>query len=286
MIAALQQEQKRLATCTLLAQLVITSYNDGLSRIGRGAMPTHTSLVLISIAIGVLVGAAGVGGFFMPPALMLLIGMDIHQSMATSLFTFIFTGVAGAVYFHSKGSIDWSLVRPICLSAAATGFAGAWIGHHLSMTMLSLVLAAVILVAGVYTLSARGDGSALHLPSDERRRRMRLVAIGALTGFLSGLTGIGGPALSVPLMMLCGYSALTAIGVGQVLQIVGALSGTIANLHYVSIDYALAAFIAVFEIGGVLLGAFIIHRVDAALIKRFVGGLCLVAGVTFLLRTL
>jgi uncharacterized membrane protein YfcA len=252
----------------------------------RGVMPTHFSLALLSIAIGALVGAAGVGGFFLPPALMLLTDMDVHRSMATSLFTFIFTGIAGACYFQRKGSIDWSLVRPVCLGAASTGFAGAWIGHRLDAAMLSLVLAAVILIAGIYTLSASKGCGILRMSQDEKTRWLTLAAIGALTGFLSGLTGIGGPALSVPLMVLCGYSVLGAIGVGQLLQIVGALSGTLANLHYVRIDYTLAAFIAAFEIAGVLCGAFIIHRIDATLIKRLVGGLCLVAGFTFILRSL
>ena len=252
----------------------------------RSTMPTHASLVLISIAIGALVGAAGVGGFFMPPALVLLADMNIHDGMATSLFTFIFTGIAGAFYFQRKGSIDWSLVHPVCLGAASTGFVGAWIGHHLSTAMLSLVLAAVILGAGAYTLSSGSARGVSRMPQDGRTRWLALAAVGAVTGFLSGLTGIGGPALSVPLMVFCGYSVLTAIGVGQLLQIVGALSGTLANVHYFRIDYALAAFIAVFEIVGVLCGAFIIHRIDGALIKRLVGGLCLVAGCTFILRTL
>ena len=244
-----------------------------------------TGLALISIAIGVLVGAAGVGGFFMPPALMLLTAMDIHRSMALSLFTFIFTGAAGALVFHRKGSLDWTLVRPVCFGAAATGYAGAWIGHRLDTASLSTVLAAAILVAGIHT-SAAGGRAVLAMPDDARRRRLILAAIGAVTGFFSGLTGIGGPVLSVPLMVACGYSVLTAVGVGQVLQAVGALSGSLANLHYASIDYGLAAFIDVFEIAGVLVGAAVIHRVDGALVKRLVGGLCMVAGCGFILRSL
>jgi hypothetical protein len=248
-------------------------------------MPMLTGLALISIAIGVLVGAAGVGGFFMPPALMLLMGMDIHQSMALSLFTFIFTGTAGALFFHRKGSMDWTLVRPVCLGAAATGYAGAWIGHRLDTASLSTVLAAAILVAGIHT-SAAGGRAVIAMPDDARRRRLILAAIGAVTGFFSGLTGIGGPVLSVPLMVACGYSVLTAVGVGQVLQAVGALSGSLANLHYAGIDYGLAAFIVVFEIAGVLAGAVVIHRLDGALVKRLVGGLCMVAGCGFILRSL
>jgi uncharacterized membrane protein YfcA len=254
--------------------------------IGRKAMLTYTGLIFISMSIGMLIGAVGVGGFFMPTALMLMTNLTVHQGMATSLFTFIFTGIAGAVYFHKKGSIDWSLVRPICLGAAATGFAGAWIGSRLSTSMLSIVLAAVIIIAGAYTLLSDSEKALGAADRDPKRQWIMLAGIGAVTGFLSGLTGIGGPALSVPLMVLCGFSILTAIGVGQVLQIVGALSGTIANLKYGTIDYGLASFITAFEICGVLLGAHIIHRIDIRLIKKSVGTLCLVAGCAFILRAL
>jgi uncharacterized membrane protein YfcA len=248
-------------------------------------MLTHTGLVLISIAIGVLIGAAGVGGFFMPPALMLLMDMDIHQGMALSLFTFIFTGAAGALYFHRQGSMDWSLARPVCLGAAVTGWAGAWIGHHLATAALSMALAAVILVVGMY-MSGAGGRALLAMPAGPRQRWLVLAAIGAFTGFCSGLAGIGGQVLSVPLMVLCGYSVLTAIGVGQMLQTVGALSGSLANRYYASFDYGLAAFIVVFEIAGVLAGAILVHRLDGALVKRLVGGLCMVAGCGFILRSL
>ena len=249
-------------------------------------MLTYTSLILISISIGMLVGAVGVGGFFMPTALMLITNVTVHQGMATSLFTFIFTGIAGTIYFHKKGSINWSLVRPICFGAAVTGFAGAWIGSKLSTSMLSIVLAVVIIIAGVYTLMAGSDNASTVADRDPKRQWIMLASIGAVTGFLSGLTGIGGPALSVPLMVLCGFSILTSIGVGQVLQIVGAFSGTIANLKYGTIDYGLATFISAFEICGVLLGAHVIHRIDIQLIKKSVGALCLVAGCVFILRTL
>lgn len=248
-------------------------------------MLTYSSLVLISISIGILVGAVGVGGFFMPTALTLVAGVTIHQGTATSLFTFIFTGIVGTIYFHKKGSINWALVWPICLGAGLTGFAGAWIGSKLSTTMLSGVLAVMIMSVGIYTL-AMGDRVTALVIRNTKQQWMLLAGIGALTGFLSGLTGIGGPALSVPLMMLCGYSILSAIGAGQVLQIVGALSGTIANLKFGTIDFGLAWFITGFEICGVLLGAYIIHRVDIRWIKKFVGVLCLVAGFAFILRTL
>lgn len=249
-------------------------------------MTTYASLILISIGIGALVGAAGIGGFFMAPALVLLAGLTLHQGMATALFTFIFTGLIGACYFHRQGTIDWAAAVPVCLGAALTGFGGAWTGSKLSAAMLSLVLGIVILAAGIYALGAKGGQHVLRLPHGARGRWLALVGIGAVTGFLSGLTGVGGPALSVPLMALFGFSILAAIGIGQVLQIVGALSGSIANLHLGHIDYQLAFFITIFEILGVLLGAYVTHRVDELAVRRFVGGLCLIAGSIFIGRAL
>ena len=67
---------------------------------------------------------------------------------------------------------------------------------------LALILAGVIIFAGVYTLATwRG----LRQPAFHDRphaKRMVLLAVGAIAGFGSGLTGVGGPALSVPLMVL------------------------------------------------------------------------------------
>ncbi|GGC14255.1 UPF0721 transmembrane protein [Oxalicibacterium flavum] len=248
-------------------------------------MITHATLILISLGIGVLVGGAGVGGFFMPTALTFFAGVSVHEGTATSLFTFIFLGVAGAIYFHRKGSIDWDLVKPICLGAALTGFAGAWIGSQMSTALLSIVLAVLITAAGLYTLAV-GTRVPRAVIGQPRSRWLLLIAIGAFTGFLSGLTGIGGPALSVPLMLFFGFSILHSIGAGQVLQIVGALSGTLANMRYGTIDFGLAFFITAFEIVGVLAGAYLIHRINIDLIRKLVGALCLVAGCAFLLKAL
>lgn len=249
-------------------------------------MSNYASLILISICVGTLVGAAGIGGFFMAPALVLITGVSIHQGMATALFTFIFTGLIGTHYFHKKGTIDWRLAQPLCLGAVLTGFGGAWIGTMLSADVLSMLLGVVIMAVGLYAVAVRGGRQALLLPQEGRGQWLALAGVGAASGFLSGLTGIGGPALSVPLMVLLGFSILTAIGIGQVLQIVGAVSGTLANLHFGHIDYRLALFVTIFEVLGVLLGAYITHRIDERIVRRFVGVLCLVAGSVFIGRAL
>lgn len=241
-------------------------------------------LALVCLAIGLLVGAVGIGGMLLPSALSVGTGIAIHQGMATALLTFVFTGLAGTLAFQRRGSIDWTLARPLTLGVAATAWAGAWTSSLLDAPVLSLMLAALIVAAGLYTLHDRATVTAASAPAPTRRRWLLLAAAGAATGFISGLTGVGGPVLSVPLMLALGFPVLPSIGVGQVVQVVGALSGTAANLSLGTIDFELAAQAGAFEIAGVVAGAALIHRVDLRLAQRCVAALCIVAGMAFMLR--
>ncbi len=64
---------------------------------------------MTAFAVGTLIGAVGIGGILLIPALSAFAGLPIHAAMATALFTFGFTGVTGTVMFQRRGSIDWNV---------------------------------------------------------------------------------------------------------------------------------------------------------------------------------
>jgi len=174
-------------------------------------------LSVIALAVGTLIGSVGVGGILLIPALNLLGGLAIHQAMATALFSFIFTGLIGTWLFQRRGSIDWDVTVPVCLGAALCGFLGAWANSKINAPLLSLILSLLIAFAGVYTLSSHGRAQHEPFHDRPRMRQALLAGIGAVAGFGSGLTGVGGPALSVPIMVLVRFSPLIAIGASQVI---------------------------------------------------------------------
>jgi uncharacterized membrane protein YfcA len=243
-------------------------------------------LAAIAALVGALIGAVGVGGILLIPALNLLTPLSIQASMATALFTFVFTGLIGTWLFQRRGSIDWAVTTPLCVGGVLFGAIGAWVNTRLDATLLTLILALLIALAGLYTLSSgRGRTTALRRHLTPRRRAL-LFAIGAASGFGSGLTGVGGPAMSVPLMVLFGFPALTSIGASQVIQILAAASGSAANLPLGLVDLRLAALLTVFEVGGVWLGVHVAHAIDARLLRRAVGVLCVAVGLGLLARAL
>ena len=249
-------------------------------------MPDLVWLLLTAFAVGTLIGAVGIGGILLIPALTAFAGLSIHSAMATALFTFAFTGVTGTIMFQRRGSIDWTVTRPVLVGAAFFAFIGAWVNSLTGPGALALILAGIIIFAGVYTLARWNGMPAAAFAGRPGPQRALLLALGALAGFGSGLTGVGGPALSVPLMVLCGFPALTSIGTSQVIQIVAAVSGTLANVKYGTIDYCVAATVTLLEIAGVLVGARIVHAVNAELLRKFVAMLCVAVGLGLMGREL
>jgi uncharacterized membrane protein YfcA len=86
--------------------------------------------------------------------------------------------------------------------------------------------------------------------------------------------------------VLFGFPALTSIGASQVIQIVAALSGSLGNLNFGTVNFSVAAAVTVLEIAGVYVGVRIAHAVSPGPLKRFVAWLCIGVGAFLVARAL
>ena len=240
----------------------------------------------VAALVGLLIGTVGIGGVLLIPALKLMTPLSIQSAMATALFTFVFTGIVATALFQRRGSIDWRVTRPLCAGGAVFGFVGAWANSKLDAQALTLILALLIVFAGIYTLITHSGARRTVFDGRPHAQCNLLFLVGALTGFGSGLTGVGGPALAVPMMMVLGFAPLATIGASQVVQILAAASGSAGNLLHGAIDFKLAAMLTVFEVGGVCAGVYVAHAVNAKVLRRGAGLLCVAVGTGLLVRGL
>ena len=242
-------------------------------------------LGVITLVVGALIGTVGVGGILLIPALGALAQLPTHVAMGTALFSFIFTGILGTLLYQRRGSIDWGVTIPLCAGALLFGYFGALANAGAPVRTLNILLAAVIIFAGVYALKPHKAGSAATAISPWNRR-IRLLLIGAVVGFGSGLTGVGGPVLSVPIMVACGFHPLTSIAASQVVQITAALSGSIGNLAHGFIDFSVAWWVTLVELAGVAVGVRMAHSASGASLKKVVSAVCIAVGGYILIRSL
>lgn len=247
-------------------------------------MLADAGLAAVAAVVGLLIGTVGVGGVLMVSFLALFAGLSIHQAAATSLFTFLFTGILGTWLYQRRGSIDWRVASPVCAGALVFGYVGAATAASIDARPLAIIIAFVIVGAGVYIFVPQRAAARLR---DGRgwREQLLLASVGAVSGFGSGLSGAGGPLFSVPFMVILRYVPLTAVATSQVLQIIAATSGSIGNLRYDFIDFRVAAIVTVFELAGLMIGVRLAHAASALALRRLAGVLCIATGGLLLLRS-
>lgn len=108
---------------------------------------------------------------------------------------------------------------------------------------------------------------------------LRLALIGVIGGFFSGLFGVGGGIILVPLLVLVlGYGQRLASGTSLAAILPTAIAGTITYASSGSIDWIAGACLGAGAVVGSLLGTWMLHRIRQRLLRwMFVAFLLAVA---------
>ncbi|MCC7099681.1 MAG: TSUP family transporter, partial [Rubrivivax sp.] len=71
--------------------------------------------VVAGLGVGFVVGMTGVGGgALMTPILVLLLGVAPTVAIGTDLWFAALTKLAGGALHHSRGVVDWQVLRRLC----------------------------------------------------------------------------------------------------------------------------------------------------------------------------
>jgi uncharacterized membrane protein YfcA len=246
--------------------------------------------ILSGSVVGFSLGLIGGGGSILAvPLLIYVVGVtDPHVAIGTSALAVAVNAFANLLQHARAGTVKW----PCAAVFAGTGVLGAVVGSTIGKAVngqhLLLAFAVVMLVVAVSMLRGRGgDGD----PSVRINPQIavRLVAIGFLTGLLSGFFGIGGGFLIVPGIMLgSGMPILNAVG--SSLFSVGAFGTTTALNYAVSglIDWPVAGpFLAGGVVGGIVGMRAAIHLSRRkGMLTRIFAGVILVVGVYMIARSI
>ena len=98
---------------------------------------------------------------------------------------------------------------------------------------------------------------------------LRSIALGLIAGIVGGLFGIGGGVIVVPgLVLWLGFDQYRAAGTSLATIVAAAGAALITFAGDGSVDWGAAAIITVGAVGGAAIGARILHRIPAAMLRR------------------
>lgn len=222
--------------------------------------------------LGSLVGVGG--GIIVVPILTLFLGVDIQHAIAASIISVIATSSGAASSYVRSHVANLRLAMVLEIATAAGALSGAFLAILISPRWL-FVLFGSVLIYTAWSMSKRKDGVKITLPPDPLADRLRLhgsfydpatrsdisyrvtrtklgFAVSYIAGIVSGLLGVGGGIIKVPVMNLAMGIPIKACTATSNFMI-GVTAATSAAVYFMrgEVQPFIAAPVAI----GVLLGA-------------------------------
>ena len=273
-------------------------------------------LLAIGLLIGLILGLTGAGGsVFAVPLLLLLAGLPINDAIGLSL-----GAVAASTFYGSlrnlvqKGSppVLWKPGIILAIAGAISAPFGKWLGLQIPEGWLMggfFLLAALIALRMWLSANKNPDfshivraGNFSQIPAPNTFCRLStngqfelrprcisgLLIGGFMVGVLSGLFGVGGGFLIVPLLLaLSTISMMQAVSTSLVIITIISTTGFISHLFLTdNIRWPLLGLVATGGVIGMVTGQIISHKIANVLLQKiFAFGLLTVAIIT-LMRSL
>jgi len=252
-------------------------------------MHLNFALVAGSVVVGFLVGLTGMGGgALMTPMLVILFGVTPSAAISSDLIAALFMKPLGvAVHWHKK-TVQTKLVRYLCYGSVPAAIAGTYVMHLLGDTKsaekhLELILGAALLLGGL-AMVGRIIVPLRKAASDELTiHRGLVVLIGAVGGFMVGLTSVGAGSMILILLSLLyptiRSDQLVGTDLAQALPLTAA--ATLGTLLFGHVQFGLTFSIILGGVPAVVAGSLLSSRDFNKTLRPFIAGVAVLSGLKY-----
>lgn len=226
-------------------------------------------------AIGAALGITGTGGSILTvPALVYLVGEDVHTAIGTSLA--IVGGIAIEGAFQQRKNVQWKSGILLGLCGLAGSIPGSLLSPYFSSATLLLIFSGIMIIASISMLRSHGTDA----PREANAPLWVVFLAGLSVGFLSGFIGVGGGFLIVPAMVFAfGCSMQAAIATSLLVIAFNSFFGLATRFATASIDWAVVGAFVIGGLGANILASKLVHRLDQRRLKRIFAIFILIVGI-------
>ena len=235
-------------------------------------------MALAGLGVGIVVGLTGMGGgALMTPILVLFFGIPPLAAVSSDLAASAVMKPFGGWVHARRGTVNWALVRWLCLGSVPAAFLGVLLMRALGegesvqdVVRVALGVALLLAVAGLLIKAYSGRKSN---ESDVAPpiviRPLPTVLLGALGGVVVGMTSVGSGSLII-VILLALYPMLrpnNLVGTDLVQAVPLVAAAALGHAIFGDLQLDLAAAVLVGSVPGVLIGARLSSRAPAGVVR-------------------
>ena len=240
-------------------------------------------LAIAGLAVGLLVGATGMGGgALMAPVLILLgirplavVGSDLAYSTIMKLF--------GAAQHARFGTVEWPTVRRLAVGSLPGALVGVALLQRVSQDQVDVLITRTLALTLVVVAATMLISAAFPQVRPRPIPPCGLTLLGFVVGALVSITSVGSGTLIVAVLALStSLPARTIVGTDIVHALLLVAVATAAHVQAGSIDVGLTANLLLGAIPGVLVGGRLGLRLPERVLRPTLGAVLLISGLKLL----
>jgi len=256
-------------------------------------------LLLFGFLVSIVASMTGVGGgIFFVPLLTLAYGFAPSNAVGTSLMVIVFSALSASLGFARQKRIFFKTGLILTILTVPGALVGASLTSILPSEVLGLVFGVFLVIVAVRMVAANGvwrrNKPQMGISEDVVKEgdlflNKRLLAFGVglsfFGGLVSGLLGVGGGILLVPLMALFLRMPLhAAVATSMFTMVFTTLSGVAQHwtLGNVNLEYVLL--LAPGALVGAQMGAWLCKRISGEKLSLFFAVIVLVVSVQMIVK--
>ena len=253
-------------------------------------------LVIFGFFIGILASMTGVGGgvFIVPILTFFYDFTPLSSATGTSLTAIIFTAIASTVNYARQKRIYYKTGLLLVVTAAPGAYIGGYIAKITQEKLLGLIFGVFLILVAIRTVFSlvrkRSADNALSVKTDaELIRSGKIiiigVALGFFGGFASGLLGIGGGTLIVPILTFAlGMPIHLATATSMFTMIFTATSGVAEYYQAGLVNFPVALLVAAGTVVGAQVGAYTSKKISNRNLTAIFSIMLIVAGTNMIIK--
>ena len=225
-------------------------------------------LLAAAIMIGLALGLFGSGGSILTvPVMLYLLKMPADLAIASALGVVALISAVGLIPYLWRQQLPWAILRQVAFPGMIGAVLGSWLSEYLPSVLQLSLLATLMLLSAVNMW--RQQLWQFHLSSG-----WQLWLAGALLGLVTGLIGVGGGFLIVPMLLaVTSLSLSAAIAASLMLVMLQSLVGFITHTWLLAergvfVDFGLISVVGGVGALGSLLALLLVSKLPQPTLRR------------------